>query len=126
MYWYLEVLRKYAVFSGRARRKEFWMFALVNFIVSFAIGVLGNILGMSEFNVPSMLYSLVILIPSLAVSIRRMHDIDKSGLWILIALLPFVGWIWYIILACREGNPDANEYGPNPKLSPDGGMTFER
>lgn len=115
MNWYLAVLKNYAVFSGRARRKEFWMFALCSFIISTAVGILGNILDMSDFNVPTMIYSFAILVPSLAVGVRRMHDIDKSGAWILVALIPLAGWIWYIVLACKEGNPNPNAYGPSPK-----------
>lgn len=115
MNWYLDVLRKYAVFNGRARRQEFWMFVLFNFIISMVIGIVGRILGMGNFNIFSTIYSLAILIPSLAVGIRRMHDIGKSGFWCLIALVPLIGWIWYIILACKEGEPDENVYGSNPK-----------
>jgi uncharacterized membrane protein YhaH (DUF805 family) len=107
--WYLAVLKKYADFSGRARRKEYWMFVLVNFIIGVALSFISDYL--------SSLYALAVLIPGLAVSVRRLHDIGKSGWWIFINLVPLIGWIWYILLAIKEGQSGDNQYGPNPKES---------
>jgi len=113
MNWYLDVLRKYAVFDGRARRQEFWMFVLINFIISSVLGSIGS--QITFFSVLAGLYGLAVLVPSIAVGIRRMHDIGKPGIWILINLVPCVGFIWYLILCCKEGDPGTNAYGPNPK-----------
>ena len=92
MNWYIEVIKKYAVFSGRARRKEYWMFALFNFIFLIVAMILDNILGTTAGELPYgvfyFLYALVVLIPGLAVAVRRLHDVGKSGWMILIALIP--------------------------------------
>jgi len=113
MNWYFDVLKKYAVFTGRARRQEFWMYVLVNFIISFVLGMLSQVADFLVFLVS--IYGLAVFIPSLAVAIRRMHDIGRSGIWLLIAFVPCIGWIWLIILYCKEGDPAANAYGPSPK-----------
>ena len=123
MNWYLKVLNQYSDFKSRARRKEYWMFALVNFIISFAIVGIDNALGLS-FNYTEnvsgsgvfyLLYNLLILIPSLAVAVRRLHDIGKSGWMLLIGLIPLVGAIWLLILLLRNSEAGENKYGPNPK-----------
>ena len=123
MNWYLKVLNQYSDFKSRARRKEYWMFALVNFIISFAIVGIDNALGLS-FNytenvsgsgVFNLFYNLLILIPSLAVAVRRLHDIGKSGWMLLIGLIPLVGAIWLLILLLRNSEAGENKYGPNPK-----------
>lgn len=114
MNWYLEVMKKYAVFSGRARRKEYWMFFLFNVIISFAIGfVFGFIggaigIGTSLSTLINAIYSLVIFVPGIAVAVRRMHDIGRSGWWIL---FPFVN----LVFLCLDSQPNENEYGRNPK-----------
>lgn len=119
MDWYLKVLRNYAVFSGRARRKEYWMFVLFNIIFAIVAMILDRILGLAiggiGYGPIYLIYILATIIPSLAVSVRRLHDIGKSGWWIFINLIPFVGFIWFLILLIKEGTPAANEYGPNPK-----------
>ena len=119
MSWYLEALKKYAVFSGRSRRKEYWYFVLFNIIVSIVLGVIDALLGtrgsVMGAGLLSGLYGLAILIPSLAVSVRRLHDIDRSGWWILIALVPLIGTIVLLVFALLEGTPGTNRYGPNPK-----------
>jgi uncharacterized membrane protein YhaH (DUF805 family) len=106
MTWYIEVLKKYAIFQGRARRKEYWMFFLFNMIIAFALGFVG---GMLKTRVLSSLYSLAVLVPAIAVGVRRMHDTDHSGWWLL---LPIVN----LVFACTDGTPGPNQYGPNPKL----------
>lgn len=105
MNWYITVLKKYAQFSGRARRKEFWMFALVNTVITYALLFLGLAMRLPYLNI---IYSLGVLLPSLAVGVRRMHDINKSG-WFFI--IPFVN----IILACMPGTVGENAYGEDPK-----------
>ncbi len=119
MNWYLEVLKKYAVFSGRARREEFWMFTLFNIIFAFIAIILDNVLGIAIKGVgygPLYgLFVLAILIPSLAVSVRRLHDVGKSGWMILISLIPLIGSIWLLVLMATDSNIGKNEYGPNPK-----------
>ena len=123
MNWYLEVLRKYAVFEGRARRKEYWTFSLVNILISIAIGFVtgfvGAMMGLSQ-NVSTMLglaYTAAVLIPSIAVWVRRMHDTGRSGWWWLIALIPIVGLIVLLVWAVQDSEPGTNGYGRNPKTS---------
>ncbi|WP_435971832.1 DUF805 domain-containing protein [Streptomyces sp. Qhu_M48] len=115
MNWYLDVIKKYAVFSGRARRKEFWMFELFNIIIAIVLAVIGVAL---DFSLLSTLYSLAVFLPSLGVTIRRLHDTNRSGWWILIGLIPLVGAIILIVFAATEGDQHENEHGPNPKLAP--------
>lgn len=119
MNWYLAVLKKYAVFSGRASRKEYWMFVLFNFIFGIVAMILDNVLqvaiGGSGYGLLYTLYCLAVFIPSLAVSVRRLHDIGKSGWWLLISLIPIIGQIWLLILMLTDSDVGENEYGPNPK-----------
>lgn len=114
MDYYVSVLKKYAVFEGRATRSEYWYFALFNLLISVAIGIIESSLlkGSSLFG---SLYSLALLVPSLAVGARRLHDIGKSGWWMLIALIPIVGWIILIVWYATDTQLASNEYGPNPK-----------
>lgn len=113
MEWYLGVLKKYAVFDGRARRKEYWMFLLFNMI---ALAVLCGIdFAIGTFPLLYAVYALGVLCPSLAVSIRRLHDTGKSGWWILISLVPVIGGFWFLYLMVIDGNPGDNLYGPSPK-----------
>lgn len=107
MSWYLEVLKKYAVFSGRARRKEYWMFFLINLIISFALGFVGALLG-DKGGIIGNLYSLALLVPSIAVGVRRLHDTNRVGWWLLV---PIVN----LIFLAEAGHPGVNQYGPNPK-----------
>ena len=119
MNWYLKVIRQYADFSGRARRKEYWMFVLFNVI--FAIlalsldVVLGTAMEASFFGVFYGLYCLFVLLPALAVGVRRLHDTGRSGWWILISFIPVIGGIWYFVLMVLDGDPGENQYGENPK-----------
>jgi uncharacterized membrane protein YhaH (DUF805 family) len=110
MNWYLVVLKQYAVFNGRARRKEYWMFALFNFLIAIAFGfVFGLVGGPGRGSVIFDIYQLAILIPSIAVGVRRMHDTDHSGWWLLV---PIVN----LVFACTEGTSGPNRFGPDPKL----------
>jgi uncharacterized membrane protein YhaH (DUF805 family) len=109
MNYYLDVLKKYAVFSGRARRKEYWMFVLFSFFVSIAIMVIQRLLGIGVNLLQ--LYDLVILLPAIGAGIRRMHDTNHSGWWIL---LPIVN----LIFAVTEGDSGENRFGTDPKAVP--------
>lgn len=119
MEWYLKCWRQYADFSGRARRKEYWMFVLFNFIFALSAMIFDNILGLTigelPYGVIYLLYILAVFVPGLAVSVRRMHDIGKSGWMILIGLIPIIGSIWLLILCCFDSQPGENRYGVNPK-----------
>lgn len=128
MDWYLKVVRdNFANFKGRARRKEFWMFVLFNLIFDIVVMIADNIIG-TTFKVGSgyyaismpygwffLLYSLAVIIPGIAVSVRRLHDIGKSGGWIFISLIPFIGAIWLLVLFVLEGDLNPNTYGVSPK-----------
>jgi uncharacterized membrane protein YhaH (DUF805 family) len=119
MNWYLEVLKKYAVFSGRARRKEYWFFVLFNIIIALALTFIDFSTGLydveSEVGLLSGLYSLAVLVPSIAVTIRRLHDTDRTGWWFLIAFVPIIGVIVLLVFTVFDSTPGDNQYGPNPK-----------
>ena len=113
MNWYLDVLKKYAVFSGRARRKEFWMFFLFNFLIALGLGIIEGIIGTG--GLLGGLYGLGVLIPGLAVSVRRLHDTNRSGWWLLIGLVPLIGLIVLIVFYVQDSDAADNAFGPNPK-----------
>ncbi len=119
MNWYTEVLKKYFVFEGRARRTEYWMFTLFNVIVCIVLMAIDHALGTwrpdSRIGVLSGLYSLGVLLPSLGVTVRRLHDTDRSGWWILISLIPIIGGITMLVFMVLDGTPGPNRFGPNPK-----------
>ena len=129
MEWYLKVMRdNYANFSGRARRREYWMFTLVYVIILIACTVLDNVLGtlfmrdagpLGEISMGyGWIYTicgLIHFIPGLALAVRRLHDVGKSGWFYLIFLIPIVGAVWLLVLFCLEGKKEDNKYGPNPK-----------
>ena len=121
MSWYLEVLKNYAVFSGRSRRKEYWYFVLCNVIVSLVLSGLDALLGTfsssANLGLLSGIYALAIIIPTLAVSVRRLHDIDRTGWWVLIHLVPVIGSIVLLVFAVLDGTPGENRFGSNPKGS---------
>ncbi len=103
--WYVTVLKKYADFNGRSRRSEYWYFFLVNVIISLILNLIGRGTGLG---ILSLVYSLIVLVPGIAVAVRRMHDVNKSGWFILIP-------IYNLILACTEGTKGDNQYGADPK-----------
>ena len=123
MKWYLKVVRdKYANFEGRARREEYWMFALFNAIFSmlFYIPFIAGIVMESEAlmmigGLLLFLYIAALFLPSLAVVVRRLHDQGKSGTWYFIGFVPFIGGIWLLVLMVTEGTHGPNQYGPDPK-----------
>jgi uncharacterized membrane protein YhaH (DUF805 family) len=117
MNWYLEVLKKYAVFDGRARRSEYWYFVLFNVIAAVILALFdGVIRKMTGFGLLGTLYSLAVLLPGIGVSIRRLHDTNRSGWWLLLALVPLVGLvlIWFF---AQDSDSASNHYGTNPKMS---------
>lgn len=122
MNWYLEVLKKYATFTGRARRKEYWMFGLFHIIVFVLLALLDGFL--QTEGIITMIYLLATFLPSFAVSVRRLHDTGRSGWWMLINIVPMIGPIVLLIFMCMDsqtGNQfdsqtGNNKYGPNPKL----------
>ena len=114
MNWYLDVLKKYAVFDGRARRMEFWMFTLFSFIIAVVLSCIEYALGIFGL---SALYSLAVLLPTIGVSIRRLHDTDRSGWWLLIALIPLVGFIVLLVFYFMEGTSGDNRFGADPKAA---------
>ncbi len=105
--------KKYADFNGRASRAEYWWFMLFNCIISVIFSGLGQ--AANFFNFLGGLYSLAVLVPSLAVAWRRMHDIGKGGGWFFICFVPLIGWIWYIVLAATRGEAGANRFGDAPE-----------
>ena len=119
MSWYLEVLKKYAVFSGRARRKEYWYFFLFNFLITIVLliidGMTGTLTAEAGIGLLGGIYALAVLIPALAVSVRRLHDTDRSGWWLLIMLIPLIGVIVILVFTVQDSKPGENQYGSNPK-----------
>lgn len=123
MEWYLKVLRQYADFAGRARRKEYWMFTLVSLIISIVLAILDGMLKLNidllDIGLLGGFYSLAVLLPSWAVGVRGLHDTDRSGWWLLIGLIPLIGWIVLIVFLAIDGERQPNAYGPDPKALPD-------
>ncbi|OQX28955.1 MAG: hypothetical protein B0D92_06230 [Spirochaeta sp. LUC14_002_19_P3] len=129
MSWYFAVLKKYAVFNGRARRKEYWYYALISAIVVFLLNLAGCAVdlpfSMADFYSLGNLYGLAVLLPSLGVVVRRLHDTDRSGWFALLGLIPIVGAIVLIVFMAQDSTPGENIYGPNPKEEPQDGATGE-
>jgi uncharacterized membrane protein YhaH (DUF805 family) len=120
MNWYLDAWKNYANFKGRARRKAYWMFVLFNLIalvvLSFIEGAIG-LSGQNGYGILTGLYTLAIILPLIALAVRRLHDTGRSGWWILIGLVPLVGPIVLIVFYVTDSQPGSNQYGPNPKES---------
>jgi uncharacterized membrane protein YhaH (DUF805 family) len=118
--WYLDVLRQYAVFRGRARRREYWMFFLVTTVIFVGLGIIDVVTGTFSpavgIGLLGGLYSLATLVPGIAVTVRRLHDTDRSGWWLLIALVPVIGALVLFIIMVLDSHPGENRYGPSPKL----------
>ena len=117
MNWYLDVLKKYATFSGRARRKEFWMFTLISVVISIALTVLD--MAVLQTGVIAAVYALAVLLPTLAVCVRRLHDTGRSGWMLLLWLIPLVGPIVLIVFFASAGEQGQNAHGANPKFGYD-------
>lgn len=140
MYWMTLPLKRYAEFAGRARPKEYWMYALFLFLCMAALNIIEGMLGLGTSrewvyrNGWSMgagasheggplvgLFALGTLVPSIAVAVRRLHDTDRSGWWMLLAFLPFIGWIWLFVLMVLGGTRGPNRFGPDPVEVGEGG-----
>lgn len=116
-YWLECWTTKYCQFSGRARRKEFWNFQLWQIVLTAVIGVTCGVLNVSRpsWNFIQIGLVGVSLLPSLGVSVRRLHDISKSGFWFLLVLIPLIGPLILLLFSIRDSSPGENQYGPNPK-----------
>ena len=119
MNYYIKVLQQYADFNGRARRKEYWIYNIINSIIGGLLFFLDYMLGTTidglDLGVLYLVYALFVFIPGLAVAVRRLHDVGKSGWMLLIALIPLIGAIWLLVLYLTDSNPGENKYGLNPK-----------
>lgn len=119
MNWYLGVLKNYVGFSGRARRKEYWMFVWFNLLVSIVLYLADRMLGTLDaetgVGILGGLYSLAVLLPTIAVAVRRLHDTGRSGWWLLIGFLPLIGAIVLLVFFVLDSEPGSNAHGPNPK-----------
>lgn len=116
---YIETLKKYAVFDGRARRKEYWLFVLFNIIVGIVLNVVDRMTGTysADYGMGALggIYTLAVLLPGIGVSIRRLHDTDRSGWWLLLIFIPIIGGIVLLVFMILDGTPGTNRFGPNPK-----------
>ena len=130
MNWYVKALKQYVDFSGRARRREYWMFVLVNVVIVIVLSVIDTLLGTGGFRATagggsfyaanslgllSGLYTLAVLLPSIAVTVRRLHDTDRSGWWILLGFIPIIGGNILLVFYVLEGTRGPNRFGPDPK-----------
>ena len=119
-YWKKVVLENYTNFTGRARRAEFWWYFLANLIISFVFNIIDAVIGTGMgggIGVIGLIYSLAVLVPGLAVGVRRLHDTDKSGWWLLIALIPIIGIIVLIVFFATDAPPGPNKYGASEKYA---------
>lgn len=125
MKYYLLAFKKYLQFSGRSNRSEYWYFVLFHVIFVVVALILDTIMGSSLAGTPYgmiyLLYILVTFLPGLALTVRRLHDTDKSGWWVLISIIPLIGSIWLLVYLATEGTKGENKYGPDPN----GNMTFD-
>lgn len=120
MQWYIAVLKNYAGFDGRARRKEFWWFQLCQAVILLALLIVDITIATSRSSRPGLgilsgLYALGTFIPALAVEVRRLHDTGRSGWWVLFGLVPLVGPIVLLVFLFQDSQPGGNQYGPSPK-----------
>ena len=132
MHWYLMVLRRYAEFTGRARRTEYWTFIGSNIVAAIILAALDHGLGLTYpvgagpsfaalptgFGVLGTVFVLAVLVPTLAVTARRLHDIGRSGWWQLIALIPLVGTVVLLLFCASDADRGPNRYGADPGLAP--------
>lgn len=123
MSWFLLALKKYATFTGRSRRREYWFFTLFYLIITFALAFFDGLTGTydqaSGLGLFSSVFVLAMFIPSISVAIRRLHDTDRSGWWLLISLIPLIGVIVLLVFVLMNGTSGDNQYGPDPKAVAD-------
>ena len=118
MNWYLDAWKNYFTFTGRSRRKAYWVFFVFNVLATILANLIDNILGLTGQGVygpVSTLYALAVFLPGLALAIRRLHDTGRSGWWMLLGFIPLIGWIVLLIFFVTDSQPGSNRYGPNPK-----------
>ena len=118
MDWYFKVLKNYVGFRGRARRKEYWMFYLVSIVLTLVLSLLDKMLGFQaagDEGILTAIYGLLIFLPSWAVQFRRLHDTNRSAWWLLLLLIPVIGWLIILIFNCQNGTPGENRFGEDPK-----------
>ncbi|MCX8746275.1 DUF805 domain-containing protein [Snodgrassella sp. B3800] len=118
MEWFISCMTtNYCNFQGRARRKEYWFFTLIIFLIGVLIGIIASVLGLEESTIKmiQLIWGLVLFMPALGVQVRRLHDISRSGWWILLNLIPIIGPLVIFIFNLLDSTPGDNEYGPNPK-----------
>ena len=119
MNWFIDVVKKYAVFNGRARRKEYWMYVLFYILIYVGLFIIESLVGSPGILV--LILGLGLLVPSIAVTIRRLHDTDRSGWWMLLAFIPIIGAIWLFVLMILGGTRGPNRFGPDPVEVGEGG-----
>jgi uncharacterized membrane protein YhaH (DUF805 family) len=116
---YLATLKKYAVFDGRAQRKEYWLFVLFNLIIAVVLSFVDRMTGTysADYGMGALgaAYALAVLLPGIGVSVRRLHDTDRSGWWLLIVFIPILGALVLLVFMILDGTPGTNRFGPNPK-----------
>lgn len=121
MNWFIAALKKYATFSGRAQRSEYWYFILFYFLITLALalvdGMTGSLGSSSGYGLLSGLFSLGMLLPSIAVGVRRLHDTDRTGWWLLLAFIPLIGSIVLLVFFVQDSTPGDNRFGANPKAA---------
>jgi uncharacterized membrane protein YhaH (DUF805 family) len=119
MNWFLIALKKYATFSGRSQRAEYWYYTLFYILIYIGLTIIDSVTGTFDaeagVGLLGSLMGLALLIPTLAVTVRRLHDTGRSGWWLLIGLIPLVGLIVMLVFTVQDSKPGDNEYGPNPK-----------
>ncbi len=118
MDWYFKVLSNYTAFHGRAHRREFWMFMLVNIILFGVLKVLDRIVGWQHVGVFSLIYALLVLLPSLAAQSRRLHDTNRTAKWLWLWCIPVLGWLMLLAFLSQRGTAEENRFGPEPKAFP--------
>ena len=116
MNYYLEAWKKYAVFSGRAQRAEYWTFCLVNMVIIFMIFAIDEAINAVPIKIAGGIFLLAMFLPIIAVSVRRLHDTGRSGWWLFIKLIPLVGSIVILVFTLLDSQPGDNKYGKNPKV----------
>ena len=120
MQWFMTALQKWADFSSRARRREFWFFSLVYIVIAIVLGFVDGMVGLTlatGIGVLGGLFALAMLIPSISVAVRRLHDTNRSGWWLLIAVIPVIGWLVLLVFYLLDSQPGDNRFGPNPKAA---------